>query len=113
MGVNTVRIRIELSFRLKSRGDPQYATRAMELALEFSQPLRRLPQRLRFIAESLDPLNVRLAAKPRQLPLRVIAMALLGFGDGGFLAQAVEQIESREGRRGIVGNIDVRADVLA
>ncbi len=43
------------------------------------------------IAEGFDPVHVGLAAKPGELALGVVAMALLGFGDGYLLADALEE----------------------
>ena len=48
---------------------------------------------LRFgiVAEGFDPVHVGLAAKPGELALGVVAMALLGFGNGHLLADALEE----------------------
>ena len=48
---------------------------------------------LRFgvVAEGFDPVDVGLAAKPGELALGVVAMALLGFGDGVFSLTPLEE----------------------
>src|SRR5580692_5757495 len=39
-----------------------------------------------FSAEALDPVDIRLAPEPRDLPFGIVAMALLSGGDCGLLA---------------------------
>jgi len=43
------------------------------------------------IAEGFDPMHVGLAAKPCELALGVVTMALLGFGNGHLFADALEE----------------------
>src|SRR6266436_10014752 len=46
---------------------------------------------LHFVSEPLHPHHIRLATEPCQLSLRVVAMGLLGRGDGSFTSEFATQ----------------------
>ena len=43
------------------------------------------------VAEGFDPMDTGLAAEPGELAFGVVAMALLGFGDGDLFTDALEE----------------------
>ena len=50
---------------------------------------------MRVVSKGFDPIHIGFAAKPGQLALGIVAMALLGGGDGGLFTQG--PVEDAEG----------------
>src|ERR1035438_5264423 len=66
------------------RGSTPFAESRSEVGLD---QLRRGIDRFCLVAKGSNPVDVRLASKPRELPLGEVAVSLLGGGDRGLLSE--------------------------